>query len=477
MNKPDALSVTDRLRGYMKRIAEAYPDCWRQMDRFRSMKGSERVPVWPEWCWLPLSASITIDGMYPPSGKQGMRGDIAALATLGAWRPGQGVYHFDPTILEEIWQTKLTGDIPSDILHMLPEWCVYIPFLPARGGNAGFFAYIDAEDEKESLRLTLDQPPYLASMLPIHLGAGGILAGIEHAKSEALKLAQGADVEVIQQIDPKEYAERLAPLVACVLYLCTANRDLRDSAGQRSEPSRPKPIKVKGEERYFPPDQPTTWQVGYRIGAALRRAVDESNQGGDEHASPRAHIRRAHWHTFLAGPKAEVQRERRLKWLPPIPVNIEDGLGDDLPIVPTIRAVAYDPVWAGLTGLQVPEAREYLCHACAHRWNRQHPRKPDRCPTCKSNEWDYINCPPCGRLMPEAHVLSHLKSLNGQIVQPEGKGRQRAYLIYEGGAGEYLLCPKCGNWLSEAEFRWQKKVMVSSSRGTVCRRCEAKTRR
>jgi len=43
---------------------------------------------------------------------------------------------------------------------------------------------------------------------------------------------------------------------------------------------------------------------------------------------PRAHIRRAHWHTYLVG---AGRSERRLKWLPPIPVNVDDP--ESLPAV------------------------------------------------------------------------------------------------------------------------------------------------
>jgi hypothetical protein len=77
-----------------------------------------------------------------------------------------------------------------------------------------------------------------------------------------------------------------------------------------------------------------------RLGAALRRAYQREQLDRDEGVSggrsrPRAHIRRAHWHTFLAGPG---RTERRVRWLPPIAVNVEDGA--TLPA--TIRPVMGD---------------------------------------------------------------------------------------------------------------------------------------
>ncbi len=77
---------------------------------------------------------------------------------------------------------------------------------------------------------------------------------------------------------------------------------------------------------------PTTWEVAYRLGARLRaaiREVDDVEPG--THASPRAHIRRAHWHSIWTGPIDSNQRKIVLKWLPPIPVNVDDD--EELPAV------------------------------------------------------------------------------------------------------------------------------------------------
>jgi hypothetical protein len=74
---------------------------------------------------------------------------------------------------------------------------------------------------------------------------------------------------------------------------------------------------------------PTKWDVGVRMGAAIRaaEAKERSEPQGGTHASPRAHVRRAHWYTFTRG---AGRAERFVKWLPPIPVNVGD---DNLPAV------------------------------------------------------------------------------------------------------------------------------------------------
>lgn len=72
--------------------------------------------------------------------------------------------------------------------------------------------------------------------------------------------------------------------------------------------------------------------VGFRTGPALA-AMDRWGDDVSESREPRglqglrrspvAHMRRAHFHTFLAGPRDAPEREKRVKWLPPIPVNAE----------------------------------------------------------------------------------------------------------------------------------------------------------
>lgn len=74
------------------------------------------------------------------------------------------------------------------------------------------------------------------------------------------------------------------------------------------------------------------WDVGVRLGAALRRAyhdqdtavIPDTTETG--RARPRAHVRVAHWHTYLTG---EGRVNRVLRWIPPVPVNV--GSLDSLP--------------------------------------------------------------------------------------------------------------------------------------------------
>ena len=127
-------------------------------------------------------------------------------------------------------------------------------------------------------------------------------------------------------------------LVSLVLYLCAKNAEIRESGGGARLPAYAEPKKTKKGLRLFPPDRPTHWEVGYRLGAALRTASPgrSSDEPTGSHTRPRPHIRRAHWHSYWVGKRDEPNRRTVvLKWLPPIAVNVQDV--DDL--TTTVRDV------------------------------------------------------------------------------------------------------------------------------------------
>jgi hypothetical protein len=160
----------------------------------------------------------------------------------------------------------------------------------------------------------------------------GVRVGREKLMDERVAQIAGKGLSMAD-----ETAKHIQPLVSLTLYLCSVANDVRDTSGSERIPARPKPKKVKGGERLFPPDRPTNWEVGYRIGASIRRAVSQERSFGSgtgTHASPAPHIRRAHSHSFWIGQK-DKNRELRVKWLPPIPVGVKDF--DDL--TPTVRSI------------------------------------------------------------------------------------------------------------------------------------------
>jgi hypothetical protein len=248
--------------------------------------------------------------------------DLYRLAALSAWRMTQGVYRFDPAVFDAVRDTPVSGDLPHEILFRLPEWAVYVetPGL-LYGGEAlhGFFAHLDfaLDTGAAELRLLLDGEGTL-DPLGLPLGpwplAESIIRTVVATGTAAAQAAPAIAAAGIRGV-----AE---PLVSLLLYLCSQAAEIGDGTRR---PGNPQPKKTKRGPRLFQAEKPTAWDVGVRLGAALRRAyqAEQTRSPGDgTHPGPKPHIRRAHWHGFWSGP-FEGQRRFGLRWLPPIAVNVE----------------------------------------------------------------------------------------------------------------------------------------------------------
>jgi hypothetical protein len=330
-----------RILGTYSRL---YPNAWKQVDEFRANR--QELGNWPDWCFLPLGGAHAIISSGGALRSPDQARHVGVIGALAAWRVTQGVYRFDSTTLDALWATPVTGDIPTEVLFHLPEWCVYVvtPGKTWHGATLhGFFAHLehDMNDRRTELRFVLDiawpdgDEPVV---LPLHLGQGGVSGGVEAMLREAARHAPFPNPDPDGLVG--DLTDRVSPVVSLVLYLCSQAAEVRDGGGGDRRPTHPRPVKTKKGVRLFPPERATPWEVGYRLGAALRKAMLEHNTGVEPagtHASPRPHIRRAHWHSFWVGQRAVPEaRSVVLKWLPPIPVNVQDT--DDL--IPTVRDVA-----------------------------------------------------------------------------------------------------------------------------------------
>ena len=180
--------------------------------------------------------------------------------------------------------------------------------------------------------------------VPVHLGAWSLSEAIDRVMDVTYRTAaaRGMPVPPDRKATSSTLRAVVEPVVSLLLYLCSQASDV---AGKHGTPGNPEPVRTRRDGwKLFPVPGPRTWDVGVRLGAALRRAYQAEQTGADSgtHAGPRPHIRRAHWHTVLSGPRLRdghpvpsAQRQAELRWMPPIAVNLEDAA--DLPA--TIRKV------------------------------------------------------------------------------------------------------------------------------------------
>jgi hypothetical protein len=345
-------SLACRPREHLITAAKLYPNAWRLSDTMRADRGQKGAPDWPDWCYLPMAGWYAIVSADAGVERLGMDriGDVAKLAAIGSWRVTQGIYRFDPAVYAAVIDTPITGDIPCDVLYRLPEWATYIetPFIELAGAPLhGIWAHLefDANTNRTELRLLVDSDIALFPIV-LHLGPWSLAESINRAMAESARQAQQtglrhiadalADTDVVAVMRPA-----IAPIMSLLLYLCSQNAEIGNGD---IFPKNPQPIRTKNGPRLFAPDNPRTWDVGVRLGAALRRAYQaaETNQGGT-HVSARGHVRRMHWHGFWSGPKKRedgtelraIHRRFDVRWMPPIAVNLTDF--NDLPA--TIRKV------------------------------------------------------------------------------------------------------------------------------------------
>lgn len=154
-------------------------------------------------------------------------------------------------MLHELLETPISGDVPTDTLTRLPEWCVYIETPNGRFDSLelhGFWAHLeyDLHHARMELRLVLDTGGGL-HRYAIHLGGTiteGIHAAIEASVADYRQL--GMSVGAIRRMR-NEGAEilvrELGRLVSVVLYLCADDTEIAECA--TSVP----PRVVKGAKR------------------------------------------------------------------------------------------------------------------------------------------------------------------------------------------------------------------------------------
>src|SRR6266511_1844775 len=114
--------------GYLTTMAARHPGCWRKVDDLRARRGRD-IPAWPSWCYLPMAGSLAIlsgGADLTTNAAIAVAQEALPFAALAAWRPTQGIYEFHPAVRAAIEATPLDGELPTDVLHRLPEWCVYL---------------------------------------------------------------------------------------------------------------------------------------------------------------------------------------------------------------------------------------------------------------------------------------------------------------------------------------------------------------
>lgn len=317
---------------WVSHYSKQYPTAWQQVDAYREMGKGE----WPNWCYLPSEYFEEL--VREQKKKQGalssaLVNDAVMLQSLATWRVTQGIYRFDADIYERIIATEHQGKLPTQVFFNLSEWCIYIEtpnMMIDEKKVYGVFVLLDiAPTGKATLSIATDQEDGYR-IYGIYIDEGSIEEGFDKQNYDAW---QATSCHTHNDYNHEEYVTRcvpqLKPIISLVLYLCAQNADFGGT-----KPQKPQPIKTKRGWRLFPPNKPTVWDIGFRVGTMLRQYhahSDHQSQGKGN--SPRPHIRKGHWHGYWFGSISKpAERRFELKWLLPTLVGGSE-------IIPTVYPV------------------------------------------------------------------------------------------------------------------------------------------
>lgn len=325
----NARKLAEDVRQLVSQLGRKLDGIWPCVD---VMRGKRRVDEFPEWTFITQTEVRDIFGCVVGGDLEltnDLLMDIVLTQVFSAWRVTQGVYCFDEAIYEAVLNTEMGGPIPSEMLLRLPEWAVLVatPGMEVGGRKTnGFIACLDLDPRTLTpILILLGIEDRSVEATQIWLTPGGSLMdciahSVDLVRNSRNKVGEDTTVDM-------SFARAAVNLL---LYICSQVSDV----GIGSErPKNPTPKKIKNGARYFPPDKPKEWNVGVRMGAALRMAYEQASRDeGGEGGRVRPHIRRAHWHGFRSGPMKREDgtsiearlRKFDLKWLPPIAVNVGD---------------------------------------------------------------------------------------------------------------------------------------------------------
>jgi hypothetical protein len=308
--------------GYLRQVSITAPNFWLAVERLRDSRD-------PSWLYTESAIERRL-----PAYSRCIDDYRKHFALLAAWRVTRGVYRFDADLKEALLATPILGRLPAEHLLRLPAWSGFIEGDPGWSDAAGFWWSIDRVDRRPILRLVplvWSTGAYGGSFwMPCNEQTIDLSDTVETAakKNESKELPAYKWKSAVSKANwEKSLAVCMGRRLALLLYLCADDADLPDA-----HPAHPSTRRIR--QRKDCPVRAVEWDVGVRVGATLRQARSEAEDVGGTHASPRAHVRSAHWHSFWTGPRTGEQL-LRLRWLSPILV----GAGETVTVIRPVRDI------------------------------------------------------------------------------------------------------------------------------------------
>ena len=264
--------------------------------------------------------------------------EVYSLFVFGTWRNTLSIYTIDDEIFEQTVKSLIPTDTPTTIFSRLPEWCVYIE-IPK---NYTLHLNVDSTGNREHMRgfwVLLDyQMDYVTGdkssqqMLSIFpdLSNTDELIPIDICVRDGLTVEQA--IKEANENDPfwdgvsdnsKDDLNLALLGLSMLLWLCAEEPDITNMAGEpvsRDTMRLPKYRRNKKTGVFVPPNTPTVYRVGERLGGEVRTFNDKYGKPDARISSrKRPHIRRGHWHGVWRG--TGQNKSFHIYWQPAIFVN------------------------------------------------------------------------------------------------------------------------------------------------------------
>lgn len=313
------------------------PGVYEALDRLRGAKDSGDMS-WPDYCELPIGAAYTY--LMTRHDEPTAAGLCAELTALWTWRRSKKVYSFDRdlarSLADQANDVRGTDVLPCDLLMHLPYPCVYIKAPGVLEHTDGFFVFIefDVNHNRPELRVQwmfedmLYTFPQVLHLLPGHTIRDFVLDTI-HTTQENLH----EDIK-LEDVDA-DIARVILSAIQLVLYLISDNAEIEKAPRPLVKGKTEKNVVRLTKKNADKASQIEEYQVGIRVGAALRKAAKPVGGHAGETGtgkSKRSHTRRGHWHHYWTGPIGG-DRTLILKWTAPTVIHPED-IEDNVVVYP-----------------------------------------------------------------------------------------------------------------------------------------------
>ena len=246
--------------------------------------------------------------------------EAVQASLLHAWGYGKAVVDIDPDVAAAAAQADIVK-IPRAALNSTPYKSMYIPYKVHDFVGCFFHLFKLPATGQQGI-----------SFLMVKEGWPNRKAHEEDFCAGTIDMDLAEERTILDIIDTGTHRERDAAsfrvFVALLLLTCARNVDIVGRTTSTFGPSRDK----KTQAALLTPG-PRHWDVGVRQGAALRAsgvsaAVAEAG-GGTELPGPRgvrAHLRRAHWHSYWFGSRGSDDRRLIVHWIQPVLVGAAEDV-------------------------------------------------------------------------------------------------------------------------------------------------------